>query len=131
MVKTKLKKLLPLMLGSWFLFVATNLGVTVLTSNATAIRPMINTVAFALVLYVWSAFNVLRNRRHAVGLMEFVIIVYAFGFVSSLVTAVSNLGQATGLLSLIIVGSLVGIGVNLLWFKTCSQLSKVTVKSTH
>ena len=131
MVKTKVKKLLPVMIGSWLLFVATNLGVTVLTSQTVTIRPLINTVIFALILYAWSILNFIRERRFAVGLMEFVIIVYTIGFMSSIVTAIANLHVATELLILIIIGSFIGVVINLIWLRICSRLKRTIVKSTN
>lgn len=131
MVKTKVKKLLPVMIGSWLLFVATNLGVTVLTSQTVTIRPLINTVIFALILYVWSILNFIRERRFAVGLMEFVIIVYTIGFMSSIVTAIANLHVATELLILIIIGSFIGVVINLIWLRSCSRLKRTIVKPTN
>lgn len=131
MVKTKVKKLLPVMIGSWLLFVATNLGVTVLTSQTVTIRPLINTVIFALILYAWSILNFIRERRFAVGLMEFVIIVYTIGFMSSIVTAIANLHVATELLILIIIGSFIGVVINLIWLRSCSRLKRTIVKSTN
>ena len=131
MVKTKVKKLLPVMIGSWLLFVATNLGVTVLTSQTVTIRPLINTVIFALILYAWRILNFIRERRFAVGLMEFVIIVYTIGFMSSIVTAIANLHVATELLILIIIGSFIGVVINLIWLRSCSRLKRTIVKSTN
>ncbi|WP_168899731.1 MULTISPECIES: hypothetical protein [Lactobacillaceae] len=131
MVKAKVRKLLPIMISSWLLFIATNLGVTVLTSQTVTVRPLLNTILFAFILYAWSILNFIRGRRFAAGLMEFVIIVYTFGFISSIVMAISNLQESTGLLILATIGSFIGIVVNLIWFKTCSRLNRTAVKSTN
>lgn len=130
-MKAKMKKLLPIMISSWLMFIATNLGVNVLTSQTVTIRPLINTVIFALILYAWSILNFIRKRRFATGLMEFVIIVYTFGFISSLVTALANLQESSGLLILTAIGSFVGIVINLIWFKICSRLNRTIVKTTN
>lgn len=131
MVKSLVKKLLPVMISSWLLFVITNLGVTVLTSQSITIRPLINTVVFALILYAWSFLNFVRKRRFAVGLMEFVIVIYTFGFISSIITIVANMHMINGLLILAMIGSFIGIVVNLFWFRACRHLNQRVVDTAN
>jgi len=110
-MKSNFKKLSIIAVVSMILFMIAN-TLTVLPELTTNYRPLFNTLGFAILLYGWALLGVWRHRKFAMGFVNFVNLVYSFGFISTLIS---------GNRLITIVVSVVGLMVNGYWFWICRQ----------
>ncbi|WP_304057193.1 hypothetical protein [Levilactobacillus namurensis] len=110
-MKPTVKTITGISIVSAILFMVAN-TLTQLSMITTDYRPLINSLGFAVLLYAWALLGIWRKRRFAMGFLDFINIVYTFGFISTLISG-------SGLITIIV--SVTGLMVNIYLFVLCRQ----------
>lgn len=113
-MKSNLKTITGVAVVSASLFLIAN-TLTQLPTITADYRPLLNSLGFAVVLYAWALLGIWRKRRFAMGFLNFINVVYTFGFISTLISG-------NGVLTICV--SILGLMVNGYLFMLCHQSKK-------
>lgn len=112
-MRPKMKAITVLAVASMIMFMIAN-ALTLLPTLSDSYRPLFNTLGFAALLYGWAILGIWRQRKFAMGFLNFINVVYTFGFISTL------LSQTSWLTTIV---SIAGLMIDGYWFWTCRQAS--------